>query len=236
MAKTVLAVITARGGSKRIPRKNIRPFNGQPIIKYSIDAALASGIFSEVMVSTDDADIAELARRHGAQVPFLRSAERSNDTATTAEVVTEVLDTYAQRGRPFEYCCCLYPTAPFVTGEKLRRAWDLIQDERHDAVISITPFTFPIWRSFKLENDRVAFNWPEYELTRSQDLPVAYHDCGQLYFVRTEAFRRERRLVMARCAPLIMPPTEVQDIDSEDDWILAELKHARMTGRPPGGG
>jgi N-acylneuraminate cytidylyltransferase len=236
MDSAVLAVITARGGSKRIPRKNVRPFNGQPIIKYSIDAARSAGLFAEVMVSTDDADIAAMARTLGAAVPFMRSAERSNDHATTAEVLLEVLAEYETRGARFSHVCCLYPTAPFVTVEKLRRAWALLGDPDTDSVMTVCPFTFPIWRSLKIEDGRVAFNWPEHELTRSQDLPVAYHDCGQIYFLRTEPFLREKRLVLPRCAPLVMPPTEVQDIDNEEDWTLAELKHARMIGRPAVGG
>jgi N-acylneuraminate cytidylyltransferase len=227
----MLAIITARGGSKRIPRKNVRIFNGQPIIKYSIDAALASGLFSEVMVSTDDAEIAELAARVGARVPFMRSAATANDVATTAEVLLEVLAEYEKRGAHFEHFCCLYPTAPFVTASKLQQAWSLLRQNRADVVIPVCPFSFPIWRSFKIDEGRLEFNWPENALKRSQDLPAAYHDSGQFYFARTAAFLQERRLVMRRAAPLILPATEVQDIDNEEDWELAELKHRFMVER-----
>jgi pseudaminic acid cytidylyltransferase len=231
MAPKILAIIPARGGSKRIPRKNIRPFNGQPILRYSVDVALQVGLFSEVMVSTDDEEIAALARAHGAQVPFLRSPETSNDTATTAQVLSEVLGRYAERGSEFEYFCCLYPTAPFVTPGKLRTAMAMLREGTADGVIPVCAFSFPIWRSLKVENQKLAFNWPEYELTRSQDLPTAYQDCGQFYFMRTAAFLEERRLVMRRTSPLLTPQAEMQDIDNEDDWELAEIKHRRMSAR-----
>lgn len=227
-----VAIITARGGSKRIPRKNVRVFRGRPIIAYSIEAARDSQLFDEVMVSTDDDEIAEVAEKHGATVPFRRSATTSTDHATTAEVLLEVLDEYARRGREWPVACCLYATAPFVTGEKLRRAMTLLEERGADAVVPVTAFSFPIWRSFKIEDERLAFNWPENALRRSQDLPPAYHDCGQFYFFRTAAFRKQRRLVMDDTAALVMPGTEVQDIDHEEDWLLAELKHSFLERRP----
>jgi pseudaminic acid cytidylyltransferase len=224
----LLAIIPARGGSKRIPRKNVRDFNGQPIMKYSIDVARQSGLFAEVMVSTDDAEIAALGRSFGATVPFLRSPQSSSDTATTAMVLLEVLERYRELGRAFDYFCCLYPTAPFVTAPKLEQAFASLRSGEADGVIPVCAFSFPIWRSLKVEEGRLRFNWPEHELTRSQDLPPAYQDCGQFYFMRTAAFLEERRLVMKRTAPLVTPAMEMQDIDNEDDWQLAELKHRLM--------
>jgi N-acylneuraminate cytidylyltransferase len=229
MDPRILAIIPARGGSKRIPRKNLRPFNGQPIVKYSIDAALGSKLFGEVMVSTDDQEIAALGRSLGAQVPFLRSAQSSSDTATTAQVLLEVLESYAARESHFDFVCCLYPTAPFVTPARLHTAFSLLREGNVDGVIPVSAFSFPIWRSLKIENQRLAFNWPEHELTRSQDLPAAYQDCGQFYFLRVSAFLQERRLVMQRTAPLVTAQAEMQDIDSEEDWQLAELKHRLLS-------
>ena len=226
-----VAIITARGGSKRIPRKNIRPFRGRPIIEYSIAAARASGLFAQVMVSTDDDEIAEVSQRAGAVVPFRRSAATATDHATTAEVMLEVLEEYERRGSAWATACCLYATAPFVTAEKLRRASALLAEGAAEAVIPVTAFSFPIWRSFKIADQRLAFNWPENALRRSQDLPPAYHDCGQFYFLRTAPFRTQRRMVMDHTLPLVMPETEVQDIDTEEDWEIAELKFAFLERR-----
>jgi N-acylneuraminate cytidylyltransferase len=226
-----IAIITARGGSKRIPRKNVRLFSGRPIIEYSIAAARASGLFQVVMVSTDDDEIAEVAQKAGAAVPFRRSAATSTDHATTADVLVEVLDEYQRRGTTWPTACCLYATAPFITAEKLRRASALLAERQADAVIPVTAFSFPIWRSFKVEQGHLAFNWPENALRRSQDLPPAYHDCGQFYFFRTASFRAQGTLVMDQTVPLVMPGTEVQDIDNEEDWELAELKFSFLARR-----
>jgi pseudaminic acid cytidylyltransferase len=242
MAKA-LAIIPARGGSKRIPRKNLREFNGHPILKYSVDAAIESGLFSEIMVSTDDGEIARHAVAYGAKVPFMRSVGAASDTATTAQVILEVLEKYRGLGTSFEYLCCLYPTAPFVTASKLRVASGMVRSDKVDCVIPVCAFSFPIWRSLRIDGgppgtdagdpgaQRLSFNWPEHELTRSQDLPPAYQDCGQFYFMRTAAFLEERRLVMRRTAPLVTSQTEMQDIDNEDDWELAEIKHRRTASR-----
>lgn len=221
--KTV-AIITARGGSKRIPRKNIKPFAGKPIIAYSIEAALQAGIFDEVMVSTDDEEIASMARLYGATVPFMRSEKTSDDYATTADVVNEVLSSFSQEGREFVYACCIYPTAPFVTAEKLGHAFRLLTESGADSVLPITKFSFPIWRSFKREGDKVSYNWPEHSLKRSQDLPPAYHDCGQFYFLHVPAFLISPKLVTNNTIGLEVPESEVQDIDNEEDWKIAEIK------------
>ena len=167
-----VAIITARGGSKRIPRKNIKPFLGQPIISYSIKSALEAGIFDEVMVSTDDQEIAEVSLKLGAKVPFMRSAENSNDFAGTAEVIIEVINQYKNIARDFDTACCIYPTAPFVTAEKLQRAYEILRKEEADSILPITEFSYPILRSVKITSEgRIAMNWPEYYSSRSQDLP-----------------------------------------------------------------
>jgi pseudaminic acid cytidylyltransferase len=231
MRRNALAIITARGGSKRIPRKNVRPFLGRPILAYSIEAARTSGLFDEVMVSSDDEEIRQLARSFGAATPFKRSAGTSDDAATTADVLLEVLSEYRRRGDEFDYLCCIYPTAPFVSAGKLQQADALLRDSGADAVVPVVAFSFPIWRSFKIEEGRLAFNWPENALRRSQDLPAAFHDCGQFYFVRTESFLAQRRLIMDHTVPIIVSEGEAQDIDTEDDWKIAEIKYSLLLGR-----
>ncbi|HEU0111973.1 MAG TPA: pseudaminic acid cytidylyltransferase [Flavisolibacter sp.] len=229
--KKAVAIITARGGSKRIPRKNIKEFNGKPIIAYSIEAALSSGIFNTVMVSTDDEEIAVIAKQYGALVPFMRSAKSSDDYATTADVIREVLESYGRQNENFEYACCIYPTAPFVTGEKLIKAFKSLLESGADSVIPVTKFSFPIWRSFKIENGKVSYNWPEYAPKRSQDLPPAYHDCGQFYFFKTGIFLQTGKLVTGNTIGLEVPETEVQDIDNEEDWKIAEIKYEFLTNK-----
>jgi pseudaminic acid cytidylyltransferase len=223
--KKCLAIITARGGSKRIPRKNIKNFLGSPIIKYSIDAALSAGCFTEVMVSTDDEEIASLALSLGAKIPFIRSNENSNDFATTADVITEVLNMYKEKGEHFDYACCIYPTAPFVTGFKLNEAYKMLIEKNAETVVPIVSFGFPILRSFKLEDGLIKMNWPEYISTRSQDLPPAYHDCGQFYFIQTDLFLKNKKLFSDNSLGYEMPESEVQDIDTEEDWKVAEIKY-----------
>lgn len=220
-----IAVITARGGSKRIPRKNIKYFCGKPIIEYSIRAALDSGIFCEVMVSTDDNEIVDIARKAGASVPFMRSEQTSNDYAVTADVLMEVLDCYKEMGRQFDIACCIYPTAPFVTAEKLRMAYRKLQESGADALIPMVKYGFPPQRAFIVEDGYAVYQYPQYALTRSQDLEPVYHDCGQFYFCRTEAFFVSRSLVAGKTIPFVIPENEVQDIDTELDWRLAELKY-----------
>ncbi len=220
-----IAIITARGGSKRIPRKNIRPFLGKPIIAYVIDVALASGLFAEVMVSTDDDEIAGVARQAGALVPFLRGATTSNDTATTAQVLQEVLDQYAGQGRTFDTACCLYPTAPLVTVALLQQAFDRLTTGGFDCVLPVQRFGFPIQRALRLtDNNRLGWLQPEHALTRSQDLEPAYHDAGQFYFFDVPAFQQSHRLLTENTAGIPITELQAQDIDNETDWQLAELK------------
>lgn len=222
-----VAIITARGGSKRIPKKNVKEFLGRPIIAYSIEAALLSGCFDEVMVSTDDLSVAAIAKDFGALVPFIRSNQTAQDHTTTAEVIAEVLETYESLGKSFTYACCIYPTAPFVTPETLNKAFSLLQENGSDSVIPVTEFSFPILRAFNMdENAKISFNWPRYALTRSQDLPKFFHDCGQFYFIDVARFLKSKKLVTENTSSIILPNSEVQDIDNEEDWKVAEIKYS----------
>jgi len=230
-----LALIAARGGSKRIPRKNIRLFLGKPIIAYSIEAALESGCFDEVMTSTDDEEIAKIALQYGSTVPFMRSAANSHDHATTAAVINEVLYEYAARSRAVTLACCLYSTAPFVTAATLRSARDLLENNsRFSGVIPVTRFSYPIQRALRLRDDCVELFQPEHLLSRSQDLEPAYHDAGQFYWVRTSQFLTDPNLMTATTAALVLPESQVQDIDNEDDWAAAEIKFAQLRRRAVG--
>jgi N-acylneuraminate cytidylyltransferase len=226
---SALAVIPARGGSKRIPRKNIRPFRGKPMLAWSIEAALASGLFSEVMVSTDDAEIAKVARDFGAVTPFVRSEATASDTATASAVLVEVLGDYARAGRAFETACLLYPTAPFVRTEHLLSGHDLLANGGFDVVLPVARFDYPIWRSLKRDAaGRILLNFPENLNARSQDLPPAYHDAGQWCWFKVAPFLKTRVLMGDNTGSVILPGTAVQDIDDEEDWALAEIKHARL--------
>ena len=221
-----IAIITARGGSKRIPGKNIKDFNGKPIIAYSIEAAISANCFQEVMVSTDDEEIASVAKQYGAKIPFFRSKENSDDFSTTYDVLEEVLNEYENRGRKYDYCCCTYPTAPFITPQKIKKAFDLLLSTDADAVIPVSSYSYPIWRSLKIENNRLKMNWPEHLTTRSQDLPKAYHDCGQFYFFKCNEILKKKSLFTDNTLPMIIAESEVQDIDNEEDWKMAEHKYS----------
>lgn len=223
-----LAVITARGGSKRIPRKNIREFCGKPILAYSVQAALESGIFDTVMVSTEDREIAETAGKYGAEVPFLRSGRNADDFATTREVLREVLEEYERREERFDVLCCIYPTAPFVTAGRLREAVKLLEENGADSVLTVARFDFPPQRCVIIQDGFLQFKWPEYAQTRSQDLEPYYHDAGQFYCLNVESFHEQDVLVMRKTVPLILPETEIQDIDTEEDWKIAELKYRML--------
>lgn len=220
-----LAIITARGGSKRIPRKNIKLFNGVPIIKYSIDAAIKSKIFDEVMVSTDDKEIAEIANKLGAKVPFIRSDKNSDDFSGTAEVIEEVLLDYTKIGLKFDFVCCLYPTAPFVNSEKINKAMNLLIGSDTDCVLPIARYSYPIQRSLKIEDGCAKMNWPENYFSRSQDLEPAFHDCGQFYCLRVKSLLTQKKLFTNKMIGIELSELEMQDIDNEIDWKLAELKY-----------
>lgn len=227
---TSIAIITARGGSKRIPRKNIKEFCGKPIIAYSIEAALKAGIFDEVMVSTDDEEIAEVARAAGARVPFMRSEASAGDYASTDDVIMEVLEAYRKQGREFDTFCCIYPTAPFVTAEKLQKAMGLLKQA--DSVMPVVAFSFPPQRCMVLNEDgELRMKWPEHATTRSQDLEPYYHDCGQFYCCKTSLFMEYKTTDLPHMIPMIMSELEVQDIDNPDDWEIAELKYQKMVNK-----
>ena len=225
-----VAIITARGGSKRIPRKNIRDFLGKPIIAYSIQVALESKLFDEIMVSTDDKEIADIAISYGAKVPFFRSEKNSDDYAGTADVLKEVLEEYAKLGKIFDWMCCIYPTAPLVTADKLIESMKKLQEINADALIPIVKFSYPPQRSFVMNEKRfLEYKYPENIFKRSQDLEMLYHDAGQFYFIKVETFMKNKTLVCKNTIPLIVDELSVQDIDTEEDWKMAELKY-KMRG------
>ena len=223
-----IAIITARGGSKRIPGKNIRDFCGKPILSYSIEAALSCGLFDEVMVSTDSGKIAEVAKEAGASVPFMRSAAASGDYATTAQVLLEVLDEYEKRGQEFDTVCCVYPTAPFVTAQKLKDAVILLEERNVDTVVPVVRYSFPPQRAFVIRDGFTVMKYPEHASSRSQDLEAYFHDCGQFYCMQTMRFRQKKQIFTDCMLSVEMPETQVQDIDNETDWELAELKYKMM--------
>ena len=228
------AIITARGGSKRIPRKNIKEFCGKPIIAYSIEAALSAGVFDTVMVSTDDEEIAEAAIRYGADVPFYRSEKTSNDYAVTSQVLAEVLEEYGRRGEHYDMVCCIYPTAPFLTADRLKAAMELLARTGADSVLPVVRFSFPPQRSVVVEDGYLKYKWPEHRNTRSQDLEPFYHDVGQFYCVNTASFAAQKVLVMEKTVPLVMSELEIQDIDTEEDWRLAEIKYQLLKEKSGG--
>lgn len=219
-----VAIITARGGSKRIPRKNIKKFNGQPIISYSIKAALESGCFDEVMVSTDDQEIAEIAIRYGAQVPFLRSETTSDDFSSTSDVLVEVLGEFFNQNKHFEYACCLYPTAPFVTALKIKESFELMIKHDSDSVIPVCKFSYPVQRALKIVSSKLIMADPTKIFTRSQDLEPMYHDVGQFYWINVARFMKSKTIFNDSVIPYEISELEVQDIDNLVDWQLAELK------------
>jgi pseudaminic acid cytidylyltransferase len=221
-----LAIIPARGGSKRIPRKNIKLFLGKPIIAYSIEAAINSGLFDEVMVSTDDAEIANIANKFGATVPFIRSEKTSNDFATTFDVVVEVINSYKVRGIEFESICCIYPCAPFVSEQKLNSAYNLLVDKHFDTVFPVIQFGFPIQRSLRIDDHgKISFFYPEHALSRSQDLLPSFHDAGQFYWMNVVSCIEQQKIITANTGSIVITELEGQDIDNELDWKLAELKY-----------
>ncbi len=226
MSGHAIAIIPARGGSKRIPRKNIRPFEGKPIIAYSIEAAKASGCFDTIVVSTDDAEIAEVARSYGADVPFMRSDRTSDDYSGLAEVAAEVIDQCQSQGDSYESFCCILATAPFVTGARIKQGAALLESTGMDAVLPVVCFSYPPQRGLRIDQDkRASMVSPEHYQSRSQDLEPIYHDSGLFYWMRTSALKNEMRFFAQRTAALVLSEIEAQDIDSAEDWQLAELKY-----------
>lgn len=223
-----IAIIPARGGSKRIPRKNVKEFLGKPVIAYSISAALESKLFDEVMVSTDDEEIAKVAQTWGAKVPFMRSPTNSDDFASTDSVLKEVLLNYKDRGSIFDLACCIYPVAPLVTANKLTEAHDQLQRRNLDCCFPVCRYSSPIWRSFQLTDGLIKMTWPENESKRSQDLPDTFFDAGQFYWFRSSSFLSSGGLLGEATGGIVLDELQVQDIDSMTDWKLAEMKFKLM--------
>ena len=223
--KKNLAIIPARGGSKRISRKNIKTFFGKPIIAYSIKIAIKSRLFDEIMISTDDGEIAQIAKKHGAKVPFMRSNRTSDDHATLADVIDEVKEEYSKKQIVFDRICCMLPTAPLITLDSLKKGYKILINTNADSVRPVVQFAYPIQRAIKMKNKKIEMFYPEYKTTRSQDLESTYHDAGQFYWMRYKtALRGKNKLGFE------IPIMQVQDIDTEEDWKLAELKYKLMFG------
>ena len=217
-----LCIIPARGGSKRIPRKNVKPFLGKPMLAYSIEAALATKLFDEVMVSTDDEEIAKVARQYGAKVPFMRSTETANDFATTADVLHEVINKYKELGQEFDNFCCVYATAPMIQSKDIISAFDCLQSSNFTKVYPVVQFSYPIWRCLDLAEDgSMKRHWPEFENSRSQDLPKEYHDTGTFYWYKTNEWLAGNIVV----GGIEVDEITIQDIDTETDWKIAEMKY-----------
>ena len=221
-----LCVIPARGGSKRIPRKNINFFCGQAMIGYSIKAALASQCFDQVIVSTDDTEIAEVAKSFGASVPFVRPESLANDYTATVPVIKHAIEWFDDQGQPPSEVCCLYATAPFVSAGAIRKAFDQMQSAQADYCFTTTSFSFPIQRAIKIiAENRIEMFYPEHFETRSQDLEESYHDAGQFYWGKAEAFKQQKLLFSKGATSYILPRHLVQDIDTPEDWKRAELMY-----------
>lgn len=220
-----IAIITARGGSKRIPKKNIKSFFNKPMIAYAIDAALKSGIFDEVMVSTDDSEIAQTAKKYGANVPFLRSEKTSDDFATTYDALEEVILEYKKLGQKFDTLCCIYPCVPFLEAKSLKDAYTQLQENKANAIVPVCKYPVPIEWAMKLKNGFLQPNDREAQKIRSQDLKPKYFDAGMFYFCKTNSMLEEKTLVPSDTLGYIIDEIQCQDIDTEEDWKLAELKY-----------
>ena len=226
MKNKCIAIIPARGGSKRIPHKNIKLFLGRPIIQYSIEAAIKSNLFDEVMVSTDDNEIADISKKFGAKVPFMRSETTANDYAGLADVIEEVILNYKEKENlEFKFICCILSTAPFIKPTILKQAFNMLINDNFDSVFPIVKFSYPIQRAFKVINGRVCMVWPENLIKRSQDLMTTYHDSGQFYWLKTNKFLEEKKLFSNNSGAIIFSEIESHDIDTEGDWKIAEMKY-----------
>lgn len=222
-----LAIIPARGGSKRIPKKNVKPFLGKPMLAYSIEAALATGLFDEVMVSTDDEEIAEVARKYGARVPFMRTETTANDYATLADVMKEVLITYKERGQEFDNACLILATCPMLQSKDIISAYERLISSNFTMVYPVVLFSYPIWRCLDLAEDgSMKRHWPEFENSRSQDLPKEYHDTGTFYWYKNAEWLAGN----IKIGGIEVDETAIQDIDTETDWKLAEMKYKLLFG------
>lgn len=227
-----VAIIPARGGSKRIPRKNIKPFHGKPMIAYAIEAAQKSGCFDRIIVSTDDQEIADVAMANGAEVPFLRPADIADDHATTLDVISHAAKWLTDQGYHSKYLCCIYATAPFIRADKLQEGLAALETGLYDYAFSATTFPFPIQRAFKLApSGAISMFMPEHQTTRSQDLEEAYHDAGQFYWGTAEAFAQGRAIFTDQSVAVLLPRIEVQDIDTPEDWQTAEALYALLQNK-----
>jgi pseudaminic acid cytidylyltransferase len=225
---SALAIIPARGGSKRIPRKNIKLFCGKPIIAYSIENALKSKCFEEVMVSTDDKEIAEIALGYGAKIPFYRSEKTSNDFAGLLDVIQEVTTEYELLGRRFDELCCILATAPLIKQCDLTNAHEIFKKNKFDSVFPVVCFSYPIQRALRITDNRVSMIWPENYEMRSQDLQLSYHDVGQFYWLNHYKCFEKKRIFTDNSGVIVLPETQVQDIDTQEDWEICELKYQKL--------
>lgn len=222
---SMIAIITARGGSKRIPKKNIKDFMGKPMLAYAIEAAKDSCIFDEVMVSTDSEEIADVARRYGAEVPFMRSERTSNDFAITYDVLEEVLSEYKKLGKEYDSLCCIYPCVPFLKAESLKNAYALMKSKNANAVTPVCKYSVPVEWAMRIENDTLIADNVEKQFVRSQDLKPAYFDAGMFYFYKTEIFLSKRTTLFPNTLGYVIDESECQDIDTPNDWKMAEMKY-----------
>jgi len=220
-----IAIIPARGGSKRIPRKNIREFLGKPIISYSIETAIKSGLFKEVMVSTDDQEIANLAIKNGAKVPFLRSTMNSNDFANTYDVIQEVILQYEMNGEKYDNVCCIYPCAPLIIKSNLIQGYELLLEKNFDTVFPIVKYSTPIERALKIEKSKVIMANKKYVISRSQDLDSYYFDAGQFYWMKINTIKSNKNIYNDNTGAIVLDDLYAQDIDNETDWKIAEMKY-----------
>lgn len=222
---TNLAIIPARGGSKRIPRKNIKDFLGKPIIAYSIEAALKSNLFDEVMVSTNDKEIADIAKGYDAKVPFYRSKEKSNDFFGLADVAVEVLEKHRGYGKKFDNVCCILATAPFINRKMLTQSYNKLNENNFDSVFPVVKYSFPIQRAMHFDDIKIQMIWPENMTKRSQDLTTSFHDAGLFYWIKSEILLTEKKLWTENTGAIIISEHETQDIDTNEDWEIAETKY-----------
>jgi len=228
--KNIIAIITARGGSKRIPKKNIKEFFGKPMLSYAINACKDSDVFSEIMVSTDSDEIAEVAKKNGAHIPFMRSQKTADDFATTFDVLEEVINNYKKEGQDFDHVCCIYPCVPFLSGQTLQNAYNQLIESENDALQPVCKFSVPIEWAMKIENGILVPNDRKAQLIRSQDLTPKYFDVGMFYMIKTAVLLKEKSLTPPKTMAYIMDEREVQDIDTDDDWKIAEMKYELVKG------
>lgn len=225
-----ICIIPARGGSKRIPKKNLKNFLGNPIISYPIKLAIESNLFDEIIVSTDNHEIAEIAINYGAKVPFFRSNKNSNDFATTFDVIEEVLSFYKSNGNQFQNGCCIYPCTPLINVKRLIESYERLTNGSFDVVFPVIKYSTPIQRAFKIKNDFIYFIEDKNKNMRSQDLEPSYYDAGQFYWFKTLSILKKKTLITNNVSSIILDEIEAQDIDNENDWKMAEMKFMYLNG------